>query len=79
MKFNQLMKKIGYNTVVNVYKVTAIEHDEEGTVSTSSAPIGTFKRYDQVPEEIWTASIYEIMPGTEDTLLVLIEGVSNED
>lgn len=46
MKFNQLMKKIGYNTVVNVYRVT---------------------------------SIYEIMPGTEDTLLVLIEGVSNED
>lgn len=36
MKFNQLMKKVGYNTVVNVYRVTAIEHDEEGTISTSS-------------------------------------------
>lgn len=79
MKFNQLMKKVGYNTVVNVYRVTAIEHDEEGTISTSSAPIGTFKRCDRVPEEIWKASIYEIMPGTEDALLVLIEGVSNED
>lgn len=79
MRFSQIFLTMGYNTVVNVYKVTAIEHDEEGTVSTSSAPIGTFKRYDQVPEEIWTASIYEIMPGTEDTLLVLIEGVSNED
>ena len=28
MKFNQLMKKIGYNTVVNVYRVTSIEHAE---------------------------------------------------
>lgn len=79
MKFNQLMKKIGYNTVVDVYRVTSIEHAEDGTVSTSSAPIGTFKRCDRVPEEIWKASIYEIMPGTEDTLGVLIEGVSNED
>ncbi len=73
MKFNQLMKKIGYNTVVNVYKVTAIEHDEEGTISTRSAPVGTFKRYDRVPEDIWTASIYEIMAEEKGVLTVMIE------
>lgn len=79
MRFSQIFLTMGYNTVVNVYRVTSIEHAEDGTVSTVFVPAGAYRRSDRVPGEIWTASIYEIMPGTEDTLGVLIEGVSNED
>ncbi len=79
MRFSQIFLTMGYNTVVNVYRVTSIEHAEDGTVSTVFVPAGAYRRSGRVPGEIWTASIYEIMPGTEDTLGVLIEGVSNED
>lgn len=79
MRFSRIFLTMGYNTVVNVYRVTSIEHAEDGTVSTVFVLAGAYRRSDRVPGEIWTASIYEIMPGTEDTLGVLIEGVSNED
>ena len=72
-------KRKGDNTVVNVYRVTSIKHAEDGTVSNVFVPAGAYRRSDRVPEEIRTASIYENMPGTEDTLGVLIEGVRNED
>lgn len=79
MRFSQIFLTMGYNTVVNVYRVTSIEHAEDGTVSAVFVPAGAYRRSGRVQGEIWTASIYGIMPGTEDTLGVLIEGVSNED
>ncbi len=78
MRLKQLIRKMSYNTAVKVLKIVKTEQSDSEK-EFQCIDVGTYSRYSRVPEEIWTASIYEIMPGTEDTLLVLIEGVSNED
>ncbi|MGN8733632.1 hypothetical protein ACTNEY_08340 [Fusicatenibacter saccharivorans] len=79
MKFSQLIKKIGYDAVVNVYRVTTIEHDEEGTTDITSIPVGSYRRYNRVPKEIWEAPIYNITAEGKSVLAVMIEDMNYED
>ena len=77
MKFSQIFLKMGYNTVVKVDKVVENKAEKNGT-SMSAEYIGTFKRYDKVPGEIWSARVCIFYAAAKDELLIVIEENDNE-
>ena len=77
MRFSQIFLKMGYNTVVKVDKVTEIKSTESGNTMDAEY-LGTFKRYDRVPGEIWSARVCTFYAEAKDELLVVIEENDNE-
>ena len=78
MRFSQMFLKMGYNTVVKVYKVISREPDDNGTTTINAGYMGMFNRYDKVPKEIWSAQVYSICAEDKDVLVVTIEDKNKE-
>lgn len=77
MRFSQIFLKMGYNTVAKVNKVVENKVEKNGT-SMDAEYLGTFKRYDRVPGEIWLARVCTFYAEAKDELLVVIEENDNE-
>lgn len=77
MRFSQIFLKMGYNTVVKVDKVVENKVEKSGT-SMDAEYLGTFKRYDRVPGEIWSARVCTFYAENRDELLIVIEGDVDE-
>lgn len=74
MRFSQMFLKMGYNTVVKVYKVVNRESDDlTGATVINTSYMGMFNRYDKVPKAIWSAHVYSICAEDKDVLVVTIE------
>ena len=50
------------------------EEISDGSIANTMKHIGTFSRYDKVPENIWNARICEIKAEAADMVAVVIEG-----
>ena len=74
MKFNQVFLKMSYNGAIKVYRIIKTEEISDGSIANTMKHIGTFSRYDQVPENIWNARICEIKAEAADMVAVVIEG-----
>lgn len=72
MRFSQIFLTMGYNTVVKVDKVTENKPTESGNTMDAEY-MGTFKRFDRIPKEIWSARVCTFFAESEDELLVVIE------
>lgn len=73
MRFSQIFLTMGYNTVVEVDRVTGNKPTENGNTMDAEY-IGTFKRFDRIPKEIWSARVCTFFAEGEDKLLAVIEG-----
>lgn len=78
MRFSQIFLTMGYNTVVEVDRVTGNKptgnKPTENGNTMDAEYIGTFKRFDRIPKEIWSARVCTFFAEGEDKLLVVIEG-----
>lgn len=73
MRFSQLFLRIGYNTVIKVYK--CVEFDES---QMKGELVSDFKRCDRVPKDIWSAHVCRVWPVDQDSIAVMIEGDDDE-
>lgn len=76
MKFNQVFLRMSYNGAIKVYRIINTEELFDGSITNTMGHIGTFSRYDKVPENIWNARICEIKAETADMIAVAIEGAT---
>ena len=67
MRFSQLFLRIGYSTVIKVYKCE--EFDES---QMRGELVDEFKRCDRVPRDIWSAHVYRVWPVDQDSIAVMI-------
>lgn len=77
MRFSQIFLKMGYNTVVNVYKIVKKDSNENKTVI-DAAYLGMFNRYDRVPKDVWSARVHEVRAEEKEVLAVIVEGDADE-
>lgn len=77
MRFSQIFLTMGYNTVVKVDKIVEC-NTTESTTSMDTVYLGTFKRFDRVPGEIWSARVCTFYAESKDELLVVIEEADDE-
>ena len=73
MRFSQLFLRIGYNTVIKVYK--CVEFDES---QMRGELVDEFKRCDRVPKDICSAHVCRVWPVDQDSIAVMIEGDDDE-
>ena len=71
MKFNQVFLKMSYNGAIKVYRIIKTEEISDGSIANTMKHIGTFSRYDKVPENIWNARICEIKAEAADMVVIL--------
>ena len=76
MKFNQAFLKMSFSGRIKVYRIIKTEELFDGSIETTTKHIGTFSRYDKVPEDIWSARICEIKAEAVGVIAVAIEGVT---
>ena len=76
MKFNQVFLRMSYNGAIKVYKIIKTEELFDGSIATTTKHIGTFSRYDKVPENIRNSRICEIKAETADMIAIAIEGAT---
>lgn len=77
MRFSQIFLKMGYSTVVMVNKIVRIGFNDNETYCDTKR-IGTFRRTDKVPDEIWSAHVFTFYAENRDALLIVIEENDNE-
>lgn len=73
MRFEQLFKRMAYNSIAKVYRVTEHSVRDDGTVTTQAEYVDAFSRYDKVPEAVRSSYVSNVDAESESTLTVLIE------